>query len=72
MTFDGCVGLGGLYHWGPLPALESLLIKDCHSVTQLPDLRSSPKLSSVIVMNCGELKEVVDLHSAKALRVLRV
>jgi hypothetical protein len=72
LTFDGCVGLGGLYHWGPLPALESLLIKDCHSVSQLPDLRSSPKLSSVIVMNCGELKEVVDLHSAKALRVLRV
>lgn len=48
LNLDGGGGLGGQHNLGPLPMLESLLIKDCNTITELPDLRRSSKLSKVI------------------------
>lgn len=72
LNFDNCVGLGGLEHWGPLPALESLVINNCSTITQLPNLQNSPRLSNVIVMNCERFREVVNLGFGGGLRVVRI
>ena len=69
LNLDSCVGLDGLQQWGPLPALESLLIKDCNTITQLPNLRMSSKLSSVTVLNCGKLDII---GRVQAIRVVRI
>jgi hypothetical protein len=72
LSFDNCVGLGGLEHWGPLAALESLVINNCSTITQLPNLQNSPRLSTVIVMNCERFREVLNLGFGGGLRVVRI
>jgi hypothetical protein len=72
LSFDNCVGLGGLEHWGPLAALESLVINNCSTITQLPNLQNSPRLSNVIVMNCERFREVLKGAVMKSSRISQV